>query len=41
MPHVAAMLKVIRSVYGDRKQLEKSLKNVAGTNHRVSYCMRV
>ena len=42
MPHVAAMLKVIRSVYGDRKQLEKSLKNAAGTNQdRVSNCMGI
>lgn len=32
MPQVPNMLKVIKTVYGDRKQLEKSLKNAAGTN---------
>lgn len=32
MPQLPNMLKVIKSVYGDRKQLEKSLKNAAGTN---------
>ena len=32
MPQVPNILKVIKSVYGDRKLLEKSLKNAAGTN---------
>lgn len=32
MPCLGDILKVIKSVYGDRKQLEKSLKNAAGTN---------
>ncbi len=29
---LADIVRVIKSVYGDRKQLEKSLKNAAGTN---------